>query len=197
MYRSTEEIWKTTTRVFISLRVLWFPQGRLWCSQFGDSLTGSDAGLLRRAGPAADFTTVVFHWNQKPQETWHSRHPTECSELFWDHLLVSRGISSPSSIPTSLFQKGLLKAALSASKGPLSTANTWCHYQAQKAWGKGEATDLKRNFSWGEILEVCGSAFWCGLFKEVRRSVSPGAGWNKMPETQRERGESPFWQKNW
>lgn len=134
------------------------------------------------------------HFPQRPEASGELVLPTPHSAfwIIWRRLLATRGNSNPSSITTSLFQKGLLKASVSASKGPLSTANTWCHYQTKKALGRGEATDLKGNFSWGEILEACGAAFWCWLFKGGEPLVPLRAGWNKMPEIQRKREDNVF-----
>ena len=87
-------------------------------------------------------------------------------------------ISSPSSHHHHqlFFQKRLVKASVNASKGAKSTANTWRHDGIQKVLGRGKTTDLKGNFSWGEILEACGEIVWREPFKRLKCSISPWQG---------------------
>lgn len=89
------------------------------------------------------------------------------------------GISKPLLLPPPtifFFLKRLVKASVHASKGTKSTANKWCHDGTQKVLGRGKTTDLKGNFSWGEILEACGEIFWCELVKRLKCSISPWQG---------------------
>lgn len=94
--------------------------------------------------------------------------------IFW--LLKDFQPLLPTSPPNFLFQKRLVKASVFASKRANATANPWHHYGIQKVLGRGKTTDLKGNFSWGEILEACGEIFWCELFKRLKCSISPWQG---------------------